>query len=137
MQARAVTPIAVVLAALACGGPSDPTATEVQVFAQPVAPLAGAQAAAVTLGPRGAVVEISADWTVAGNDIDVYATGADCFEIPSALTVASCLTLAQATGSGAKPERLSFPGAAGGAYKVFVVNRGAASDTVTIRLTLR
>jgi hypothetical protein len=135
---RAGTAVAVGIALFGCGGgTSDPTATEVRVYNQSVAPLQTAAAAEMTLGSRGATVEVSADWTFAGNNVDVYATTADCFDFtPSVVEVARCLGLAEATGETAKPERLVFQGVAGGSYKVFVVNRGSASDMVTVRLTI-
>ena len=137
MRIRSGTTAAVLVAAGAfgCGGTTDPTATEIRESVHAVAPLQGVEAAQLSLGDRG-TIEVTADWTRAGNDIDVYATPGDCFDIPSALTINSCLVLAEAIG-GDKPERLSFPGAAGGTYKVFVVNRGSETDTVTVRLTVR
>ena len=134
---RAGTAVAAGIALFGCGGgTSAPTTTEVRVYNQSVAPLQAAAAAEMTLG-RGATVEVSADWTVAGNNVDVYATTADCLDFTtSVVLVARCLGLAEATGETAKPERLVFQGVAGGSYKVFVVNRGSASDMVTVRLTI-
>lgn len=118
-----------------CDGTTAPTATEIRESVHAVPPQEAVTAAQLTLGERG-TVEVSADWTFAGNNIDVYATPGDCINTPSALTIASCLVLAQAAGA-EKPERLSFPGVAGGIYKIMVVNRGSESDTVTVRLTVR
>ena len=125
----------VLLLSAGCGGATDPTATEVHESIHSVAPLQRVEAAQISIGDRG-TIEVSADWTRARNDIDVYATPGDCFETPSALSIESCIVLAEAAGS-AKPERLSFPGAAGGSYKVYVVNRGSETETVTVRLTVR
>ena len=130
---------AAVLAAatIGCGGgTTDPTATEIRETVHAVAPQQAVAAAQLSLGERG-TVEVSVDWTVATNNIDVYATPGDCLNTPSALTVASCLVLAETVGIADKPERLSFPGVPGGVYRVFVVNRGSQADTVTVRLTVR
>jgi hypothetical protein len=122
------------VATAACGGTTAPTATEIRETVHSV-PAQGAVAAAqLSLGERG-TIEVSADWTFAGNNIDVYATPGDCFTTPSALSIESCLILAETVGA-AKPERLTFPGVAGGTYRVVVVNRGAQPDTVTVRLTV-
>ena len=136
--ARAGIAIASGAVLLACGdGVSAPTATEERVYTQSVAPNGQAAAAEVRLGSRGATITISADWRSASNNIDVVVTSADCFDItPSVVQTAACLALAEANAVAAKPERLTFDGSAGGAYKVFVANRGAATETVTVRLTI-
>lgn len=134
MRSRAAGALVLMMMA-ACGGTTDPTATEVQESVHTVPPLQRVEAAQLSIADRG-TVEVSADWTRAGNDIDVYATPGDCFDTPSALSIESCIVLAAGAGS-AKPERLSFPGAAGGSYKVYVVNRGLETETVTVRLTVR
>lgn len=130
--------VAAAIAFYGCaGGVSDPTATETRVYTQFVAPSQAAAAADVRLGSRGGTVEVVADWTLAGNNIDVYATSADCFDFStSVIAVTQCLALAEAAGQTVKPERLTLSGAAGGTYRLFVVNRGSQPDTVTVRLTI-
>ena len=86
---------------------------------------------------RNATVEVTADWKVAGNNIDIYVTADDCFEIPTALSAWSCVSVAKAEGETARPERVAFPGSAGASYKVFVLNHGPEPDTVTLTLAVR
>ena len=122
----------------ACGGGAGLTApggAEPQVVRQPVGALEGASAMSLRLD-RAGTVEVTADWGAAANDVDVYVTGADCFDIPTALSVWHCLTVAEATGAASKPERLSFDAAAG-SYKVLVLNRGSQPDTVTLTVSIR
>ena len=137
MRTSAVAALVAGIALVGCaGGTSDPTATEVRVYNQTVAPQQEAEVAHVTLGTRGATVEVSADWTVGANNIDVYATPADCFNFStSVIQVSSCLA-AQAATPTSKPEQMTFEGAAGGTYRIIVVNRGVQADTVTVRLTI-
>lgn len=133
---KAVLAFALVALA-ACGGSgvTAPGGAEPQVVRQPVGSLEGASALSLRLDKAG-TVEVSADWTAAANDVDVFVTGADCFEIPTALSVWHCLAIAQATG-GAKPERLAFTGVQGASYKVLVLNRGSQPDTVTLTVSVR
>jgi hypothetical protein len=134
---RATAAVVAAAATIGCGGgTTDPTATEIRETVHVVAPREAVAAAQLSLAERG-TVEVSADWTVAANNIDVYATPGDCFTTPSALSIESCLVLAQTVGIADKPERLSFPGLPGAVYRVFVVNRGSQPDTVTVRLTVR
>lgn len=126
------------LAALAaCGGDPATAPTESPgVMTLPVAAQQGAQVTALSFS-HGATAEVTADWGVVANDLDVYVTAADCIDIPSALSAFSCLTVAEAAGPAAKPERLTFPVAAGSAYKVFVINRGSQADTVRVTIAFR
>ena len=129
---------AAVLAAVAAGcggGVSAPTATEIRETVHLVAPREAVAAAQLSLGERG-TIEVSVDWTVAANNIDVYATPGECASTATTLTASSCV-VAETASLAAKPERLSFPGVPGGVYRVFVVNRGSQSDTVTVRVTVR
>jgi hypothetical protein len=132
--------LAVVLASLtACGGDpaAGPSGVQDQVTTRPVGAGEGASVASVGGAATAAAVTVAADWGVAGNDVDLYVTGADCFDVPSALSIWSCLTVAEATGASSKPERLTFTAAAGASYKVLVLNRGSQPDTVTVTVTVR
>ena len=122
-----------------CGGDrgANPGGVDTRVSSRSVAPQEGAAAASVVVGRRNATVDVSADWTIGRNDVDLYVTPGDCFDTPTALSVWSCLVVAKAEGETARPERLTFAGAAGASYEVFVVNRGAEPDTVTVILTIR
>jgi hypothetical protein len=124
---------------LGCGGDggTGPSGVETRVASRTLAPQETAAATTVVLGPRGGTVEVSADWTLGSNNVDVYVTPGDCFDHPSAVRAFACLVTASATGETARPERLSFPAAAGASYKVYVVNHGAEPDTVTVTLTVR
>lgn len=128
----------VVLAGLAaCGGGAStaPSGVEAQVVRQQVGALQGASITSIQ-SDRTATVDVAADWAVAGNDVDVYVTPADCINIPSALSAFSCVTVARTDGT-AKPERLTFSAVAGSSYKVLVLNRGDLPDMVTVTVTIR
>ena len=128
------------LAHAGCGMDSgaSPSNAQTIVSSHGVAPQEGAAAANVVMGSRGATVEVAANWTIAGNNFDVYVTPADCFDTTtSVVLVFQCIMVASAASETQKPERLSFSGTAGSAYKVFVFNRGAEPDTVTVTLTIR
>jgi len=141
MRSRDACGLAMILALAhaGCGmdGGANPSAVETRVSSRSVAPQEAAAAATVVVGSRGATIEVAVNWTIGRNNVDVYVTPEDCFDIPSALTVFSCLVVAQAASETARPERLTFSGAAGASYKVFVFNRGAEPDTVTVTLTIR
>lgn len=132
-------------ATAACGGmqATGPTPTydgpipmdQTVVARRTLAAHESAQVGDVT-GAGGAWVSVSANWTLAANDIDIYVTTSDCFEIPSALSVDSCLTVAQAASPSAKPEQVTFQASAGLSYKVFAANRGSEADTVTLAITV-
>jgi hypothetical protein len=128
----------IVLAHAACGGDGSvsPSALETRESRRNVEALEGAAAGSVVMGSRDGTIELSADWTIAGNNFDLYLTAADCRDVPSVLSVMSCLVHAKAEGT-SRPERLTFPGAAGASYQVFVLNRGVKADTVTVQLTVR
>lgn len=129
--------LALGLAAAGCGGQEltspggDPGTTRATVGAQQAS-------AAVTLAAlgRSAMVDVTVDWGMAGNNFDVYVTDAGCLELTT-LTLPECWPLMGATSASAKPERLTFAAEPGSSYKVFVVNRGSTPDTVTVSVTLR
>lgn len=130
--------VTLIFSLAACGsdGGMSPTANETRVSRQSVDARQGAAAASFLMG-GGGTIEVSADWTIAGNNVDVYLTSGECRDVPSVLTALSCDVKARAEGETARPERLTFPGAAGTSYQVFVLNRGGKRDTVTVTLTVR
>src|SRR5262245_32047616 len=130
--------IAFGLGLAACGGTgaTGPTAPGSGTTSQQLGPQQGAAATVLPAGSQAATGDVTADWTVAGNDVNVYVAQGDCFDIPTALSVWSCLGVAQATGSTAKPERVSFSAAPSTTYRVFVLNRGSVADTVTVTVAL-
>ena len=129
--------LALGLAAAGCGGQEitspggDPGTTRATVGAQQAK-------AALTLAElgRSATVDVTVDWSVAGNNFDVYVTDADCRELTT-LTLPECWPVMGAASDTAKPERLTFAAEPNASYKVFVVNRGSTDDTVTVSVTLR
>lgn len=129
--------LALGMTAAACGGPNptapgagDTNTTQATVGAQQ-------GSAAVTLSPlgRSATVDVMVDWSMAGNNFDVYVTDASCLDY-TALSLPTCLALVAAASPTAKPERLSFDATPSTSYKVFVVNRGSATDTVTVSVAI-
>jgi hypothetical protein len=129
--------LALAVAAAGCGADGvsvpdtgDPTTTRKDVGAQQ-------NVAATTLAAigRNATVDVTVDWGVSGNNFDVYVTEASCLEL-SALDIGACLALVEATSPTAKPERLSFAAQPDSSYKVFVVNRGAVDDTVSVSVSI-
>jgi hypothetical protein len=130
--------IALGLGLAACGGPdgTGSTAPGTGSTTHTLAAQQGAAATVITTGSRSGTVEVTADWTVAGNDVDVFVAQGDCFDIPTALSVWSCLSEGQATGT-AKPQRLSFAAAPSTVYRVFVVNNGTVDDRVTVTVNIR
>jgi len=137
LRALAGPAVAVALAHAGCGGSTGPSPVE-QTVSRTVGSGEAAAAATVSVGSGGSgTVEVTVDWKVAGNNIDVYVATGDCFEIPTALSAWSCVAVAKAEGETARPEKVAFPGSAGASYKVFVVNHGPAPDTVTVMLSVR
>ena len=128
--------VAVALAHMGCGGSTEPSPVE-QTVSRTVGSGEGAAAATVSVRSGGdAKVEVVADWKVAGNNIDIYVAAGDCFDIPTALSVWSCVAVTKSEGETGPPERVSFAGSAGAAYKVFIVNHGPEPDTVTVTLSV-
>lgn len=137
MNLNKMGPVLALAATGACGGgtATAPSGRDM-VAVVSVGARGGAPAAGLGGLRAGSSVDVAADWTVSSNDVDVYVTGADCLDV-TALSVDTCLALAQASGPSAKPERLVFTAAAGASYRVFVVNRGAQADTVTVTIAVR
>ena len=130
--------LALAVAAAGCGADGvslpaagDPTTTRKDVGAQQ-------NTAATTLAAlgRNATVDVTVDWGVSGNNFDVYVTDASCLEL-TALGIEQCRALVEATSPTAKPERLSFAALPSSSYKVFVANRGAVDDTVSVSVSIR
>lgn len=136
---KSVGLVAAAAGLIACSGDpgAGPSDVQAQVTTRPVAAREGAAIGSVGGFSAGTAVTVAADWGVAANDVDLFVATADCFDIPSALSVYSCLTVAQATGPSSKPERLTFTAAAGSSYKLFVLNRGSQPDTVTVTVSVR
>ena len=129
--------VAVALAHAGCGGSTGPSPVA-QTVSRTVGSGEGAAAATVSVPSGGnRTVEVMADWKVAANNVDLYVGAGDCFDVPTALSVWSCIAVAKAEGETGRPEKVAFPGSAGASYKVFVLNHGPEPDTVTVTLSVR
>jgi hypothetical protein len=85
---------------------------------------------------RNGTADVEVNWNNAGNDIDIFATGGNCPDINAVLD-GGCQILASDASATAKPERFSFSVSNGGSYKVFALNFGPGSESITIRVTVR
>ena len=90
----------------------------------------------LTVGSRNVTVEASVTWNNAVNDIDLYATPSSCPD-PATLAAGGCTIITRAESTIARPERITFTGTANTTYKLFVINWGPGSDTVTLTFTWR
>jgi hypothetical protein len=124
--------IAAVGTALRAGCGSDSPVTPSSPAPPPPAPVVVAQGsgplAPFTLAfvPFGTTqigrLEISVDWTFARNDVDAYLTLASC--TPQQFLALQCNLIAFSESTTAKPERLTLPNAAVGAYRLWILNLG-------------
>jgi hypothetical protein len=129
------------LAALAivlpgCGGnnTSGPNGTETFTDSRTLAVLDAF--GIVFTAQRNGTVDANVNWNSSGNDIDIYATAGNCSGIDAVLN-GNCNVIAFSESGSAKPETLSFGASNGTTYRVWALNLGPGSDTVTIRLTAR
>jgi hypothetical protein len=94
----------------------------------------------LSVSPSPAVVELTADWTHATDDIDIFVTSTSC----SATSYndvynqrAGCASLARGT-SVSKPERMTTGTLAAGNYRVWVGSSGLSSsrESGTLSITV-
>ncbi len=128
-----------------CGGTTKPT----QVTASPTPPPSPPPSVIVTgsggLGIRllamipftsttAGRLDATVDWTFAANDVDVYLVrGACTFE---QFIADQCTVVAFSESLSAKPEKISAPGAAAGAYMLLIGNRGPGEESVAYQVVL-
>jgi hypothetical protein len=119
-----------------CGGDnsSGPNGTETFTDSRTLAVLEAF--GIVFTAQRNGTVDANVNWNSSNNDIDIYATAGTCPSIDAVLN-GSCNVIAFSESGTAKPETVSFGASNGTTYRVWALNLGPGSDTVTIRLTAR
>jgi len=85
---------------------------------------------------RNGSVDANVNWNNASNDIDIYVTAGNCATLDSLLQ-GLCNVIAFSESLSAKPEVLTFAASNGTNYRVWALNLGPGTETVTIRLTAR
>jgi hypothetical protein len=85
---------------------------------------------------RNGTADVEVNWNNGGNDIDIYATGGNCPDLTSVVNGA-CQIIVSEESSTLKPERFSFGVSNGGSYKIWALNFGPGSESITFRITSR
>ena len=81
-------------------------------------------------------LEVTADWTVASNNVDIFIARGSGSCTAEALKNRSCDVVGSGESPTAKPESLTIANLAAGTYTLHVVNSGAAADTVSCHIVL-
>lgn len=79
-------------------------------------------------------LDVTVDWTFASNDVDVHLERGECN--CSQAQAGACQDVAGSESTTAKPERLSVPNLAAGAYTLVVVNTGPGSESASYQVGL-
>ena len=128
----ALVALAVVLPG--CSGDNNDNDPEVFTDTQTVSVL-DASGVAFT-AQRNGTVDVNVNWNNASNDIDIYVTTGNCPNRDSLIS-GLCNVIAFSESASAKPEVLTFAASNGTAYRVWALNLGPSTETITIRLTAR
>ena len=82
--------------------------------------------------PASGILRIAVDWTLPTDDVDLVLSNPSCDAI--ALSAGLCKVLGSET-SNVKPARITM-GTSATAYRLFVINRGPASESGTVSVTV-
>jgi hypothetical protein len=85
---------------------------------------------------RNGTAEVEVNWNNGGNDIDIFATGGSCPNLPTLIN-GGCQIIVSEESSTLKPERFTFGVSDGGSYKVWALNFGPGTESITTRVTVR
>ena len=77
-------------------------------------------------------LSLTADWTFASSDIDVYVTATSCAATNITNLQSSCAAIGRTVSTAAKPERLTVPVAQGN-YRLWIANFGPATESGTLQ----
>ena len=119
----------------ACGGNKNPLGPHIEnlVVFQHDATFSGLTRLAVFVTdfavPEPGTLQVTVDWTFATDDVDLVLSNPACDAV--ALAAGTCKRLAVDDGNG-KPAGITLPTSAT-AYRLFVVNRGPASESGTVQ----
>jgi hypothetical protein len=120
-----------------CGGDSGTGSSGSNTFTNTVNNVGVLQPAIFSFtATRNGTADVEVNWNNGGNDIDIYATGASCPDIDSVVNGA-CQIIVSEESSTLKPERFSFGVSSGGSYKVWALNFGPGTESITGRITIR
>jgi len=79
-------------------------------------------------------LDITVDWTVPANDLDVFLVKGFCTE--DQITSQTCSFLATATSTTAKPEKITVSSVVAGDYTVYIANLGPGNESLSWRVVL-
>lgn len=87
----------------------------------------------VTINGTG-TLSLTADWTFATSDIDIYVTATSCAATNVSNLQSGCAAVGRTTATATKPERLTV-NVSQGNYRIWVANFGPATESGTLQAT--
>ena len=118
-----------------CGGDSG-TGSNSNTFTSTVNNVTVLNAAVFSFtATRNSTADVEVNWNNGSNDIDIYATGANCPDFDT-LFNGGCQVIVSEESGTLKPERFSFGVSSGGSYKVWAFNLGPGTESITGRITV-